>query len=538
MNQRSAMPQRSRSPTGREPASPAPRRHSAGSMTAARGRCACGGACPRCATPHAPGAARQLTTPGEAVEREADALADSALRSSPLHATAPDHARPGDGALPAALREDFEHRFDADFSAVRIHADDTAARDARALHASAYTVDRDIVFGAGQYAPGTPAGQRLIAHELGHVVQQQRWQIAPGAVIARTPEDIEAAAQQAREEKEQNQWSPAYGADPSKQYGTERGTIDEDVSYTGKDQQQHIRHQPALDAASKATGPNGQKGMPMDLGKELGDDDIKDVMTFATRSYIESQKQQVPADLDARWDANAQGTGATVSEAFRTMQIDTLEAQALYLAHASVEGNWVVNAGRSASTRMTAQADPGVVGQFAGRGPLQVTFQQNYVKTLAYLDEQAKRLDAQGKADDAAKARATSAAIKADPAKAADPQYAYIFSAAMMQASGGVQASAEMNGRSADFGGTGPEDRWETGGDNFDERIAYWTAQKAAGNKAADERMQYWTGVKRAGQRKTKAYNRALEVLRKNLLPAPAATNPAPAAAPAAAARP
>jgi len=60
----------------------------------------------------------------------------------------------------------------ADFSQVRLHADADAARQADALGASAFTRGRDIYFGAGQFAPGTPAGLQLLAHELGHVQQQ------------------------------------------------------------------------------------------------------------------------------------------------------------------------------------------------------------------------------------------------------------------------------------------------------------------------------------------------------------------------------
>jgi len=59
-----------------------------------------------------------------------------------------------------------------DFSRVRIHTDPDAAGSARAVHALAYTVGRDIVFGAGQYTPGTDGGKRLLAHELSHVLQQ------------------------------------------------------------------------------------------------------------------------------------------------------------------------------------------------------------------------------------------------------------------------------------------------------------------------------------------------------------------------------
>lgn len=57
---------------------------------------------------------------------------------------------------------------------VRIHTDASAVASARALHALAFTVGRDIFFDTGQYAPGTQAGEQLLAHEVAHVVQQTR----------------------------------------------------------------------------------------------------------------------------------------------------------------------------------------------------------------------------------------------------------------------------------------------------------------------------------------------------------------------------
>ena len=71
-----------------------------------------------------------------------------------------------------ATRGHMEARFGRDFSGVRVHTDSQAAQSARALSALAYTVGRDVVFGAGQYAPHTAHGRRLLAHELAHVVQQ------------------------------------------------------------------------------------------------------------------------------------------------------------------------------------------------------------------------------------------------------------------------------------------------------------------------------------------------------------------------------
>ena len=65
-----------------------------------------------------------------------------------------------------------EPRFGSDLSQVRVHADARAADSARSVNALAYTVGRDIVFGAGQYAPQTSTGQKLLAHELTHFIQQ------------------------------------------------------------------------------------------------------------------------------------------------------------------------------------------------------------------------------------------------------------------------------------------------------------------------------------------------------------------------------
>jgi Domain of unknown function (DUF4157) len=74
--------------------------------------------------------------------------------------------------LDATTRTFMESRFGHDFSSVRVHTDVHAAKSAQAVNALAYTVGRDVVFGAGQYAPGTYAGKGLLAHELTHVVQQ------------------------------------------------------------------------------------------------------------------------------------------------------------------------------------------------------------------------------------------------------------------------------------------------------------------------------------------------------------------------------
>jgi hypothetical protein len=74
--------------------------------------------------------------------------------------------------LDARTRGFMETRFSHDFSRVQIHTDARAVKSARTVNALAYTVGCDIVFDAGQYAPRTSEGQKLLAHELTHVVQQ------------------------------------------------------------------------------------------------------------------------------------------------------------------------------------------------------------------------------------------------------------------------------------------------------------------------------------------------------------------------------
>ena len=78
----------------------------------------------------------------------------------------------GGQPLPQSERAFFEPRFGHDFSQVRVHTDSQAAETASAVNARAFTLGRNIVFGAGQYQPRGSEGRHLLAHELTHVVQQ------------------------------------------------------------------------------------------------------------------------------------------------------------------------------------------------------------------------------------------------------------------------------------------------------------------------------------------------------------------------------
>lgn len=96
--------------------------------------------------------------------------------------------------LPTSLRGKMERAFGADFSAVRIHHDGAAA----SIHARAFTRGRDIHFAPGHYDPHSDAGQALLGHELAHVVQQTRGEVAtlrrPGTFAINTDPRLEQRA--------------------------------------------------------------------------------------------------------------------------------------------------------------------------------------------------------------------------------------------------------------------------------------------------------------------------------------------------------
>jgi hypothetical protein len=143
-----------------------------------------------------------VSAPGDPHEHEADRIAERiADRSEPATASSPPRpsgspaplaranaasaraplrlpasvpsalATPG-GSLEPGLRHELESGLGFDLGDVRVHRGAAAEQSARDLGARAYTVGSDVVFGAGRYAPDTPDGRRLIAHELTHVVDQ------------------------------------------------------------------------------------------------------------------------------------------------------------------------------------------------------------------------------------------------------------------------------------------------------------------------------------------------------------------------------
>ncbi|HUV92286.1 MAG TPA: DUF4157 domain-containing protein, partial [Anaerolineales bacterium] len=78
----------------------------------------------------------------------------------------------GGQPLDPTTRNFFEPRFGTDFSGVRIHTDSNANHLARSINCKAFTFGQEVVFGSGQYSPGSRTGRSLLAHEITHVLQQ------------------------------------------------------------------------------------------------------------------------------------------------------------------------------------------------------------------------------------------------------------------------------------------------------------------------------------------------------------------------------
>jgi len=111
-------------------------------------------------------------------------------QASPVH----DVVGNGGGTpLDDGVRSDMEGRFGQSFSNVRVHTDTEASKSAESVGANAYTVGNDIVFRSGHFDTASPTGQRTLAHELTHVVQQRSGPVdgspAPGGINLSSPSD-------------------------------------------------------------------------------------------------------------------------------------------------------------------------------------------------------------------------------------------------------------------------------------------------------------------------------------------------------------
>jgi hypothetical protein len=167
--------------------------------------------------------------------REDDAGAEG--RSPVLDVVGQGGGQPLDGPVKAGM----EHALGADLSDVRVHTDGTAAASAQAVQAHAYTVGSDIVFGPGQFQPESPTGQRTLAHELTHVVQQRSGpvsgtQTGDGISVSDPSDTFEQAAEDNADRIMSGGHSDTHGGDGGGDHSSvqrEAGAGEEDEAVQG-----------------------------------------------------------------------------------------------------------------------------------------------------------------------------------------------------------------------------------------------------------------------------------------------------------------
>ncbi len=144
-----------------------------GNSCGCRGETGPGGECKTCRT-------RKSAAGNNRIQRSATGQAPTMVPRA-VHNVLGSAGRP----LDPVARAFMEPRFQRGLGDVRIHDDTSAASSAALVGARAYTVGRHVVFGAGEYGLASNAGRRLLAHELAHVVQQERGE--PGLMRTALP---------------------------------------------------------------------------------------------------------------------------------------------------------------------------------------------------------------------------------------------------------------------------------------------------------------------------------------------------------------
>jgi predicted chitinase len=305
---------------------------------------------------------------------------------------------------------------------------------------------------------------------------------------------------------EATQWSAAYGADAGAKAQSVKSKIGPIKA--------------ASEIESKPDG-GGKKGTPVGPAKLTA----ADMLAIYKAASVASMLGQAGSEQRAEREAQVTSYVDEINDAFRIMRIDTVEAQALFVAHAVGEtGLSKLTEGQtnafeddptqvhvSTSLKTDTGDETGKTGQvlgprryasgrhresgtidprkqiprdgpmderqfdqtFIGRGAIQVTHSHNYMRVLMYLEQRADELqkeidanpdapDAKDKARDVAKLREAVSAIAAEPSMAAKPEYSFLFSMGHMQASPMVDRAASL-GRKEDFGGKGRASAGMTG---------------------------------------------------------------------------
>jgi len=145
--------------------------------------------------------------------------------AAPAHDAAAVRSQLGTGhSLDSRVQSQMSAAFGRDFSGVRVHTDSRASGLSSDLRARAFTIGSDVAFASGEYKPGTPIGDALIAHELAHVVQQS--EAAHSSRMSKPADPSAGTTEPATSHLENEADLSAVGAVASIWTGAKRGLAD------------------------------------------------------------------------------------------------------------------------------------------------------------------------------------------------------------------------------------------------------------------------------------------------------------------------
>lgn len=330
------------------------------------------------------------------------------------------HAGVSGGTLRPAQQRFFERHVGAPLDGVRIETGPAARAAARGARALAFTHGDRVVLGA-------PGGAALLAHELAHVAQQ-RAGLAQGL------------------QRADDGYAEEY-------HRPDNGRLS---TYTGLSVARYER----LLGPTQGSGKGVWGAHRFPIGEPITPEEMR-------RIFPDFGANAPPEVFDAYLKR--------LNDAFRVFRIDTVEAQAAWLAnamHESAQFRLLTETEGALQGYTPYQQDPaqvklntawleqaaagqlkGVAGyasggsiltrghdwnrSFIGRGPVQLTHRHNYLQALVVMAHRADELEAEGSDPQGVAAlREAVAAIRADPRQAANPQYTFLFSISALKMPG------------------------------------------------------------------------------------------------------
>lgn len=226
----------------------------------------------------------------------------------------------GGERLSGDVRTTMEAAFGTDLGRVRVHRGGQADRLSRSISAEAFTTGNDIFFSEGAYDPSSARGQRVLAHELGHVLQggdqvgrfwkkkteeeKQAEKLKKEQKAQQKKEEEDRKAEEKKKEKARQEEETRRREERTKVIKQNKTSAKETDKEVRSKSQKVNKNKKALDKKIKTKyelRPESQKNQPLfdltTLTKRFQDVLIQETMIYE-RIKAQHEKTGKPVDLD------------------------------------------------------------------------------------------------------------------------------------------------------------------------------------------------------------------------------------------------